>query len=86
MWLWLAWVWMRIGVWFTRRATNRQSGRARRRLAETVCRRTQTKPAWVTQEAVRLKALMPDAGCRTLARVFNRRFATHAYFRRDGTP
>jgi transposase InsO family protein len=29
----------------------------------------------VTQEIIRLKALMPDAGCRTLAHVFNRRYA-----------
>lgn len=25
------------------------------------------KPKWVKQEVIRLKALMPDAGCRTLA-------------------
>jgi transposase InsO family protein len=33
------------------------------------------KPDWVVRELVRLKALMPDAGCRRLADVFNRRFA-----------
>jgi transposase InsO family protein len=32
----------------------------------------------VIQEVMRLKALMPDAGCRTIADVFNRRFA-HRY-------
>lgn len=37
--------------------------------------RGRTKPAWVTQEVVRLKALMPNAGCRQIATVFNRRFA-----------
>ena len=35
----------------------------------------QPKPAWVCRDVVRLKALMPDAGCRTIAHVFNRRFA-----------
>jgi putative transposase len=30
------------------------------------------KPFWVEKEVLRLKALMPDAGCRTIAAVFNR--------------
>jgi len=30
------------------------------------------KPDWVTEEVVRLKALMPDAGCRRIADTFNR--------------
>ena len=30
------------------------------------------KPAWVIDEVVRLKALMPDAGCRRIADTFNR--------------
>ena len=38
--------------------------------------RASAKPAWVTQEVIRLKALMPYAGCRALADIFNRRFAT----------
>lgn len=33
------------------------------------------KPTWVRQEIIRLKALMPAAGCRTIAHCFNRRFA-----------
>ena len=33
------------------------------------------KPPWVKQELIRLKALMPDAGCRSIADIFNRRFA-----------
>ena len=37
--------------------------------------RSQRKPAWVKHELMRLKALMPVAGCRTLADMFNRRFA-----------
>ncbi len=37
--------------------------------------RHQCKPAWVQLELVKLKAHMPDAGCRTLALTFNRLFA-----------
>lgn len=33
------------------------------------------KPRWVRDEIVRLKALMPHAGCRTIMHTFNRRFA-----------
>ncbi|KAF0144562.1 MAG: Integrase core domain-containing protein [Nitrospirae bacterium] len=35
----------------------------------------QPKPVWVRQEVMRLKALMPEAGCRTIANTFNRKFA-----------
>ena len=37
--------------------------------------RAHPKPQWVRQEIVRLKALMPEAGCRTITHCFNRRFA-----------
>ncbi len=37
--------------------------------------RRQPKPVWVRQEVIRLKALMPEAGCRIIANTFNRRFA-----------
>lgn len=33
------------------------------------------KPAWVREEIIRFKAFMPEAGCRTIAHTFNRRFA-----------
>ncbi len=36
--------------------------------------RSQRKPPWVKHELIRLKALMPIAGCRTLTDVFNRKF------------
>lgn len=39
------------------------------------------KPKWVRQEVIRLKALMPQVGCRTIAHHFNRRLAA----RRDMT-
>ncbi|MDH4188322.1 MAG: integrase core domain-containing protein [Nitrospira sp.] len=35
----------------------------------------QPKPHWVKQEVIQLKALMPQAGCRTIAHHFNRRWA-----------
>ena len=34
----------------------------------------QPKPQWVCTEVIRLKALMPHAGCRTIAHHFNRRW------------
>ena len=33
------------------------------------------KPKWVRNEVIRLKAVMPNAGCRTIAHHFNRRWA-----------
>ncbi len=39
-----------------------------------ICYHRQPKPEWVKKEVLRMKALMPEAGCRTLALVFNRRF------------
>lgn len=42
-------------------------------LSGLICR--SAKPGWARQEVVRLKALMPGAGCRTIAHIFNRRFA-----------
>ena len=35
----------------------------------------QSKPEWIKEEIIRLKALMPQAGCRTIADICNRRFA-----------
>ena len=36
--------------------------------------RTRKKPAWVTEEIIKIKALMPAASCRLITLVFNRRF------------
>ncbi len=33
------------------------------------------KPKWVSKELIRMKAFMPDVGCRKLAESFNRRYA-----------
>jgi putative transposase len=35
---------------------------------------SQPKPKWVQHDIIRLKALMPDAGCRMIAHHFNRRW------------
>lgn len=61
-------------------ALRRRAARARRRrrsgqrrAVSVELRRCQPKPAWVRREIIRLKALIPGAGCRSLAEVFNRR-------------
>ena len=74
MWMLLAWAWMQIEAWFARRSSTRHGGCRRRSVKPVYCR-TQAKPAWVVNEIVHLKAMMPAAGCRTLALVFNRRYA-----------
>jgi transposase InsO family protein len=38
-------------------------------------RHSPQKPEWLKHEIIRLKALMPQAGCRTIADICNRRFA-----------
>jgi len=45
------------------------------RRAKKIFYRRQPKPEWVRKEVIRLKALMPEAGCRAIANTFNRRFA-----------
>jgi putative transposase len=37
------------------------------------------KPRWVRDELIRLKALMPEAGCRTIMHTFNRHFAVRRH-------
>ena len=61
-----------IGLWLlflSHQAGHRRAlpyGRRRLHLP-VVVHHSQRKPAWVKQELIRLKALMPVAGCRTLA-------------------
>lgn len=62
--------------WWQHSKLRRALTYGRRRLhSPVVTHRTLRKPHWVTQELLRLKALMPSAGCRTLTDVFNRKFA-----------
>lgn len=65
--------------WLTRPARRRWAQARKPMRPQTF--RAQPKPKWVRQEVIRLKALMPQAGCRTIAHHFNRRWAV----RRDMT-
>jgi hypothetical protein len=67
---WCAWL-QRLFPWLARV----QSLCGQRRLAIARIPMAQRKPDWVVSELVRLKALMPDAGCQRLADMFNRCFA-----------
>ncbi|MBH0199760.1 MAG: integrase, partial [Nitrospira sp.] len=66
-------LWRRLLLWLQRRTdarrwTQRATAAAPRKAF------VQPKPAWVKQEVIRLKALMPQVGCRTIAHHFNRRW------------
>lgn len=63
--------WLR--QWARRRSPVERWGH---RTASTVSRLVfaQPKPKWVRHEVIRLKALIPEAGCRMLAHHFNRRW------------
>lgn len=66
IWRWLThWLHRRISA---RRWTLRTAPVASRRVF------AQPKPTWVKQDIIQLKALMPHAGCRTIAHHFNRRW------------
>lgn len=77
----LRWLWTvclrRLLILFTFRFPSRCDSRFgwRRPHLDNKIRRHPTKPAWVGKEIIRLKALMPDAGCRKIADTFNRIFA-----------
>lgn len=68
VWIALLWLWWRL------RYRTARGGRAgwRKAAPSSALPRNQRKPPWATDEIVRLAALMPDAGCRHLADVFNR--------------
>ena len=73
-------LWLVLLPW--RRHGRHGSARIRRRPvldAETLPHsvRSQCKPPWVVREIIRLRAWSPDLGCRTIAELFNRRFAEH---------
>lgn len=73
LWTWLCrWV---VQLWLT---LTGKTCRARKRVALAAPPHrifAQPKPQWVKTEVIRLKALMPQAGCRTIAHLFNRRWA-----------
>ncbi len=73
---WLQWC-LQLIRWLIRQVT-----RPTRRRGPYTCGKTSPsrrafappKPKWVRHEVIKLKALMPQAGCRTLAHHFNRRW------------
>jgi transposase InsO family protein len=71
--------------WLARHLRQQPDRRAWRRNGPPPVRRQMPKPAWVQREIVRMKALMPDAGCRRIADTFNRRFARHAELKHRAT-
>ena len=78
LWQWCAWIGHALRDWLRRLV--KPPARTRRWVfpghRPTTCRRVfaQPKPKWVKHEVIRLKAVMPQAGCRTLAHHFNRRW------------
>jgi putative transposase len=77
---WLVWIltqWLRWLQWLLRGLHRRTDGpRWSHRTVVAVPRMVfaPPKPKWVKHEVIRLKALMPQAGCRTVAHHFNRRW------------
>lgn len=73
-------VWMGSTILTLLKQLLRPRSRVRRRGFQnqrpTSCRRmfAPPKPKWVQHEVIRLKALMPEAGCRTIAHHFNRQW------------
>ena len=64
---WLLW-------WVWSRARSHQRARVQPKAKGQVF--SPPKPTWVRNEVIRFKALMPHAGCRTVAHHFNRRWAS----------
>lgn len=73
--LWLHWK-----KWITRCArcavSSSRYGRRKRIVSGSPRKIIRSKPEWVRSEIIRLKALMPDDGCRRIATEFNRAFRT----------
>jgi putative transposase len=73
LWRWFVAFWRGVFGCFCDPNLGRKGGF--RRITPSPARRTRAKPAWVLRELIRLKALMPSAGCRTISITFNRLFA-----------
>ena len=78
LWSWCVRIGHSVHAWLKRLANPhpRRSCWVFRNQPPKICRRVfaQPKPKWVQQDIIRLKALMPQAGCRTIAHHFNRRW------------
>lgn len=69
-------IFLAIAVWLTRWLDrSADCPHARRKVCRPRTVPNAPKPAWVREEILRLKILMPDAGCRSIEMIFNRRFA-----------
>jgi hypothetical protein len=68
--------WLRVffAFFFSARFSQR-FGRRKAKIVKKIFYHRQPKPAWVRKEIIRLKSLMPEAGCRYLASLFNRKYA-----------
>jgi len=68
--------WLRLLVLLFQPFLHRRAPFGYRRLRETSTMRfcSPARPPWVRQEIIRLKALMPLAGCRSISTAFNRLF------------
>lgn len=60
--------------WRFHKARSSRMGRQKSLDAPLLSMRGAKKPEWVAREIIRMKALMPQAGCRSLVGSFNRRF------------
>lgn len=69
--LWMAWQWVRLPAW---RWVKPPQPTACFIPPSSKVAHSQRKPPWVRRELIRLKALSPGLGCRTLAECFNRQF------------
>ena len=65
------WRWL-MRWWFGMPPIARRKSYGRRTPVVASETRSNRKPEWVVRRIIRLKALMPDAGCRTIATSFNR--------------
>jgi putative transposase len=66
-------IWRRLMRWWHRPARERRL-HIRRQIVPATQVFAPPKPKWVKTEVIRLKALMPQPGCRTIAHHFNRRW------------
>jgi transposase InsO family protein len=66
----------RILLWFAAPSHQRYNCKLKRPADLNNHRHSKQKPDWLKHEIIRLKALMPQAGCRTIALICNRRFAS----------
>jgi transposase InsO family protein len=65
----------RIRLWFVVPTHLRRSNKPIPPVNKNDHRHTPQKPEWLKHEIIRLKARMPQAGCRSIADICNRRFA-----------